>query len=235
MNGTGESEDRRISPARLVAAIGTGLMCLAVAYNALTGQEGRRRESAVRLPTLEIRTGAIGQQTDLPAPKTRPTTRTRVDVSQAIDPPDEPPSEVDASLTRRVQKVLAALNLYEGPADGKLSQDLRSAIETYEMIHGFDLTGKPSEALLDNLQLELEIARASESRSTAAQPAAMDIGSVQKALQALGYATGPADGNLGPKTQEAIRQFERDRSLPETGSITPALLLEIGKTAASMR
>lgn len=47
---------------------------------------------------------------------------------------------------------------------------------------------------------------------------------VQSALLRLGYAPGPADGMMGPKTERAIREFQQDNGLQETGVPTWALL-----------
>ncbi|MDX1464079.1 MAG: peptidoglycan-binding domain-containing protein [Halomonas sp.] len=53
---------------------------------------------------------------------------------------------------------------------------------------------------------------------------------VQLDLQKLGYDPGPADGMMGPKTAQAISQFERDIGLPVTGLPSPRVLSRI-KTA----
>jgi localization factor PodJL len=47
---------------------------------------------------------------------------------------------------------------------------------------------------------------------------------VQQMLNQLGYDTGTPDGLMGPKTREAIVQYERTRQLPETGKPSPVLL-----------
>jgi peptidoglycan hydrolase-like protein with peptidoglycan-binding domain len=55
----------------------------------------------------------------------------------------------------------------------------------------------------------------------------LDVRSVQEGLARLGYEPGPADGTLGRKTRDAIRLYERDRNLKETGTITPELMEEL--------
>lgn len=47
---------------------------------------------------------------------------------------------------------------------------------------------------------------------------------IQTHLDALGFAPGPADGILGPRTRDAIRRFQTDRGLEPTGAITFDLL-----------
>ena len=46
----------------------------------------------------------------------------------------------------------------------------------------------------------------------------------QAMLNRLGFQAGPADGLMGPKTRDAIREYERLRDLPETGTVSTALL-----------
>jgi hypothetical protein len=47
---------------------------------------------------------------------------------------------------------------------------------------------------------------------------------VQKDLAALGYDPGPMNGKLTPETVNAIRAFERDNGMPETGQATMELI-----------
>ena len=46
----------------------------------------------------------------------------------------------------------------------------------------------------------------------------------QKILAELGYQPGESDGLDGPKTREAIRQFQAHSDMPEDGQVSPALL-----------
>lgn len=51
-----------------------------------------------------------------------------------------------------------------------------------------------------------------------------DVARVQALLTALGYEPGPADGQLGQRTRDAIRAFELSAGMTETGDIGPALI-----------
>jgi peptidoglycan hydrolase-like protein with peptidoglycan-binding domain len=53
------------------------------------------------------------------------------------------------------------------------------------------------------------------------------IEAVQTILADLGYAPGSIDGQLGPSTKRAIEDFEVDRGLPMTGTISKRLLEEL--------
>jgi peptidoglycan hydrolase-like protein with peptidoglycan-binding domain len=54
---------------------------------------------------------------------------------------------------------------------------------------------------------------------------------VQEALLDEGYDPGWPDGVLGPQTRRAIRAFEADYSLPDTGTMTPGLVYALGLAA----
>ena len=45
---------------------------------------------------------------------------------------------------------------------------------------------------------------------------------VQTALRRAGYEPGPVDGKAGAMTRRAIREFQKDSNLPETGVADPA-------------
>jgi His-Xaa-Ser repeat protein HxsA len=47
---------------------------------------------------------------------------------------------------------------------------------------------------------------------------------LQVALMGRGLFDGPIDGNVGPKTRAALRQFQQSQGLQVTGTITPATL-----------
>ena len=50
---------------------------------------------------------------------------------------------------------------------------------------------------------------------------------VQALLTRLGFDPGAADGKLGPRTVDAVRAFERQAGLPETGRVTSSLMREL--------
>ena len=52
--------------------------------------------------------------------------------------------------------------------------------------------------------------------------------SVQRALSRRGYYSGPVDGDLGPRSRAAIRDYQADRGLAATGRIDSRLLNSLG-------
>ena len=53
------------------------------------------------------------------------------------------------------------------------------------------------------------------------------VKAVQQILADLGYAPGPIDGAMGSATERAVKAFQHDRKIAETGQIGRELLREI--------
>ena len=62
------------------------------------------------------------------------------------------------------------------------------------------------------------------------QSVGIDIHAVQARLTQLGYDPGPVDGVMGGKTAAAIRRFQSDHGIPQTGRPTPQLLAQLNTT-----
>lgn len=60
-----------------------------------------------------------------------------------------------------------------------------------------------------------------------------DVRDAQTTLQELGYEPGPADGLMGPNTAAALRGFQRDQGLAETGELTAETLRALGSAVAN--
>lgn len=58
-----------------------------------------------------------------------------------------------------------------------------------------------------------------------------EVQQMQETLRDLGYFSGPADGRRGPRTREALRDFQTDQGLPITGSLDPLTVSRIGRQA----
>ncbi len=55
---------------------------------------------------------------------------------------------------------------------------------------------------------------------------------LQKDLTSMGYKPGPIDGDFGPGTQEALKQFQKDFNHKETGSPDKRTMAQLHKAAA---
>lgn len=61
-------------------------------------------------------------------------------------------------------------------------------------------------------------------RTLSISPRDPRIEAVQRVLADLGYAPGTIDGQIGPETRDAIKSFEADRGLPQTGEVSDRLI-----------
>ena len=89
----------------------------------------------------------------------------------------------------------------------------------------------------------VEAARPDAAKGEPPKPATEVIGAVQHMLAELGYDPGRIDGMLGDKTRQAIRKFQSDTGLPQTGlasdelmeTLTAKVGPALGKTAPATR
>jgi peptidoglycan hydrolase-like protein with peptidoglycan-binding domain len=142
-------------------------------------------------------------------------------------------------LVTAIQRELAARGYATGNVNGKLSDETRKAIASFEKDHALPITGSPSDELLRRILLGEAAAPAASTGSVAATngtphakpnstaPSDATIKQVQQILADLGYAPGPIDGTLGDETERAVSAFQRDRKIAQNGRITPELLREI--------
>jgi hypothetical protein len=158
------AENHTLPPFKLAVAAGTAVLCTAIVYNAVAGQDGRQRDVLARINDLEQH-AVLPVTIGVGAFDARPTTTSTVTIEQ-----------------------LAELAANEG----------RQPI------------GQSS------VELTTELGN-------------IDVRAVQEGLERLGYSPGPQDGVLGARTRDAIRQFEQDRNLTQTGTISANLAQEISR------
>jgi peptidoglycan hydrolase-like protein with peptidoglycan-binding domain len=129
-------------------------------------------------------------------------------------------------VTRAVQRELQARGYETGGSDGVPSLLTSAAVMGFEHDHGLPLTGRPSQELLKYILLggNAEVMRTIKSSGAETSPEAVTvIRTVQKSLAKLGYRPGRADGRMSEATARAIREFEVDQALPESGRISGPL------------
>jgi peptidoglycan hydrolase-like protein with peptidoglycan-binding domain len=133
--------------------------------------------------------------------------------------PDGMPADIYRAYVRGVQEELPRHGYRPGPATGSLDARTRAAIRQYQRDAGLPGDGCASKALLDHLQFHLPKVYAH-----GATPQGGIVVAVQQELIRRGYFRGPADGKLGPRTRSAIKQFQWDAKLRQTGIADQALL-----------
>jgi peptidoglycan hydrolase-like protein with peptidoglycan-binding domain len=208
---------RRRRPVSIFALGTTTILSLAVVFNAFLGQNGVSPMNVMADGgSLKVPEGA--------------TTRMQVEV---------PPSGGVTiqlkynPLVEDVQRQLQAAGYYKGTLDGVLGRKTRAAISAYQSAAGLEATGEPTQDLVEHIRFTREVAEAAlftgtvDAGSGAEERAA--IRRVQTGLAELAYSPGEINGELTAKTRKAIRAFQRDRQLPETGDISDELLAELAK------
>lgn len=121
-------------------------------------------------------------------------------------------------FTTRVQQGLKVLGYYEGPITGVYDEATAAAVSALQRDLGLPETGQYDEAT--DAALRERLGAASGTLTTS-------IAGVQQQLAALGYYTGPIDGQWSAATIDAVRAFQRDLGVPETGVIDAATLQAI--------
>lgn len=154
----------------------------------------------------------------------------------ALDVDGTPPDSGDsAKIIRAVQRELQIRGYETGGRDGVVGIMTRGAILAFEHDHGLALTARPSDYLLKAIILG-EGGKAGAQSAKAETAEARDvIRSVQQSLAKLGYKAGAASGKLTAETVRAIRAFEADQALPESGRISGPLIARLGRLAGAGR
>lgn len=130
----------------------------------------------------------------------------------------------EAGLVADIQSELAKRGYVPGNTTGNLDRITRAAIMAFEHDNGRAVTARPSTGLRDTLR-----GGRSGNVSSASDPtpeAAEIVRTVQRSLSLLNYRPGAVDGVMGQATSAAIRAFERNRKLPESGRISGLLVAE---------
>lgn len=110
-----------------------------------------------------------------------------------------------------------------GDAEGLLTS---AAIMAFEYDNGLPLTAEASQMLLDRLTGRAgKTALISKSAGLPVTDRSKEVlKAVQVSLASLNYEPGAADGGYSPSTERAIRNFEIDTRLPETGRVSGQLM-----------
>ncbi|MGD9669983.1 MAG: peptidoglycan-binding protein [Hyphomicrobiaceae bacterium] len=161
---------------------------------------------------------------------------------QGVDPRrDQVAQEGDSraqgsGLIQAVQMALAKRGYVPGNTTGRLDMVTRAAIIAFEHDRGLDLTAEPSLELMAELKSDVPLAPSASVAPRKSSAEAVDvIRVVQQSLARLNYRPGAADGVMGQATAAAIRAFERDRLLPDTGRVSGLLLTQLAQETGQGR
>ncbi|MCZ8375056.1 MAG: peptidoglycan-binding domain-containing protein [Beijerinckiaceae bacterium] len=241
-----EDEDRPRRTRRRLVTGGRAIAALACLFggtiivNAVMMQNEKH-------PTPLFR-NAIREAESFPAPPLRPEPAARQaalaqpapPTTRPVQAPAAPPAPVAAKpaetpaaaapsdpLLADIQRELARRGFYKGEVHGRPGTATTQAIRDYQFSQRVPVDGRPSEALLKDLQTASRAAMRDEladllKRNGTERPAAEDKPSrtvldVQRALNKAGYGPLTEDGQMGPSTRNALSKFEADRKLPPRG------------------
>jgi mannosyl-glycoprotein endo-beta-N-acetylglucosaminidase len=127
---------------------------------------------------------------------------------------------VDQDLTLDVQRQLKALGFNPGNVDGNFGPQTEAALRAYQQKYRLPETGKADETTLRSLLPgRFEAARAATDASD------RDVMlQAQRQLKALGFNPGDVDGNFGPQMEAALRAYQQNYRLPQTGRLDEVTL-----------
>lgn len=153
--------------------------------------------------------------------------------------PSERSVDQVADTVRAIQRELKDLGLYPGQLDGKQTALLHAAIVSYEQAQALPISGEPTQSLLR----DMIVGPSSAGGAVAAQglgvapgsPAERLIRDIRVKLIALGYAAGFGDGRLTVELIQAIRAYERDNNLAQSGRISAHLVLQLQRSALAFK
>lgn len=131
--------------------------------------------------------------------------------------------------TLELQTLLNGLGYDAGAADGLFGSNTRRAVRAFQGEQGMPADGFPTAQLLERVR-----ARAGITPEPAREPRGLDtrgVRELQRLLNRLGFSAGRADGEIGSRTRDAIRAFERSRGMEVRGRATD-VVLEAARAAA---
>lgn len=128
--------------------------------------------------------------------------------ARLADPTMRP--EDTAQLTASRERLVAATDKASASTARQLQRDDLLPEERESLL--------ATQAKLSNLQ----------ARETMAAPLG-GTRAIQARLVELGYKPGPVDGFVGPRTRAAIRAFQRDNGMEQTGQASPEVIAELSK------
>ncbi|MFO1161440.1 MAG: SEL1-like repeat protein [Reyranellaceae bacterium] len=136
----------------------------------------------------------------------------------AADPPGWPKATIDQ--VKAIQQALVDLNLSRDKPDGDIGPVTRDAIRAFQRSANLRETGEPTKDVYAALQEAVARRKAEPDPPGWPKAPVEQVKAIQQALFDLGLLRNKPDGDVGPGTRDAIRAFQRDANLRETGEPT---------------
>ncbi|MDR3494900.1 MAG: peptidoglycan-binding protein [Ancalomicrobiaceae bacterium] len=190
----------------------------------------------------------------VPPPKPRPADGPVVSLPPAaVATP--PVAGISTQLAERIQQGLKDRGLYTGAIDGIAGPATAEAVKAFERSQGLAPTGEVNEhvaQLLRSDKVRQPVAAVPVRPVAATQPQPMPqaqpvppepltatnegrLQRVQRALNVAGYGPVRTDGRFDAATSAAIRQYESEHTLPQTGQLSNRLIQDLFPQSAQAR
>ena len=135
-----------------------------------------------------------------------------------------------ASYTKALQQQLADAGYYDDDVDGIYGPATVAAVQALQKANGLAQTGTVDKATEQALQAEL-----AAKGGAAAQDETASTAALQQTLTLAGYWTGPVDGQWTDELTEALKAFQKDLGVKQTGTVDAATIAAFEKALAQAR
>ncbi len=141
-----------------------------------------------------------------------------------------------------VQVILKSEGYEPGNTDGRMGKETRDAIKAYQESIGLKSTGYIDKITLTQLEdsrrtkeileskkdysLKAKEFKQKDGQRSEFKPTTKDI---QTALKNAGFNPGSFDGKIGPRTRQAIKDFQKSKGLVPDGVVGPKTWVSLGK------
>ena len=141
-----------------------------------------------------------------------------------------------------VQVILKSEGYEPGNTDGRMGKETRDAIKAFQESIGLRSTGYIDKSTLTQLEdsrrtkeileskkdyaLKSKDLRQKDSQKAEFKPTTKDI---QTALKNAGFNPGSFDGKMGPRTRQAIKDFQKSKGLVPDGAVGPKTWISLSK------
>jgi peptidoglycan hydrolase-like protein with peptidoglycan-binding domain len=139
------------------------------------------------------------------------------------------------SMVRSAQQQLKNSGYYTGKIDGIDGRMTRIAIRKFQTDNNLTATGRLDTDTVQKLGLQPpagEAGRSATGTETGTSPApalpSSTVSAAQRSLQQKGFYKGNIDGAMTPETRAAIREYQKNSNLNETGQLDQATLSSLG-------
>lgn len=179
------------------------------------GLMGARTRSAIHAYQRDHNLLVDGQPTSSLLSHVRATAQSQTSASTT------PRVDESSQLVRDIQESLLKLGYGTGRISGRLDNETRAAIRSYESDNGLLMSGEPSAKLARHMHAR------TVAKPTSTSADANTLARIQSELRLRGYPIPLISGQMDAPTRQAIREYQQGQGVPVTGEPSQALLDEL--------